>query len=480
MKKAFAFLWIVLAPVVSAAQSERIVLTHVTVIDMVAPQPKTDMTVVIEGNRIVSIAKSSGIRVGKNSRLIDANGKYLIPGLWDMHVHYFNDPFTAETATQLLLANGITGIRDMSSPVDKIVPWRDSVRRNELLGPRAYVAGPIIDGPPPATEGDILVTTPEEGRKAVRSLAEKGVDFIKIYEMLRSDVFAAIIDEANKHHLPVAGHLPMSMDARVASDMQMKSFEHLRNVEFACSTREESLRKERIAALDKGINSNGRALRGQILNAQRVTALETQDTSLCDAFIAKLIRNNTWQTPTLFLDEAPLTFFDANRMARVRGYEDYMNKDYKEWWENQTASFLKAPETARKNPTNYALWQRGFVLRLQKAGVKLLAGSDSPNLLTPTGFGLYEELLALKNAGLSNFEVLQTATINPARYLNIQKSLGTVAKGKIADLVLLNKNPLENIENLNSIGGVFVNGVFLDRNALNTMLEEVKQKAKQN
>lgn len=455
------------------------VIRNVAVINVLNGKATPHSTVIINGNKIVSVG-TGNVSLPNGATVIEGEGKYLIPGLWDMHVHYFNDPFTAETATQLLLANGVTGIRDMSSPVDKIVPWRDSVRRNELLGPRAFVSGPLIDGPPPATEGDILVTTPEEGRKAVKSLAEKGVDFIKVYEMLRPDVFAAIVDEAKKHHLPVAGHLPMSVDARVASDMGMTSFEHLRNVEFACSTKEELLRKERIAALNKGINSNGRALRGQILSAQRVTALETQNTSLCDAFIAILKKNKTWQTPTLFLDEAPLTFFDANRMARVRGYEEYVNKDYKEWWKNQTAGFQNAPETVRNNPTSYALWQRSFVLRLQNAGVKLLAGSDSPNLLTPTGFGLYEELLALKNAGLSNLEVLQTATINPARHLNVQNSLGTVAKGKIADIVLLNKNPLDNIENLNTIDGVFVNGVFLDRNALNSMLEDVKQKAKQN
>ncbi len=280
-------------PLISFSQINKIkyAINNVSVINVVNGKVRSNVTVLIKGNRITSITSKAVSTKGVT--IIDGKGKYLIPGLWDMHAHSHNDPFTEKVATLLLLANGVTGIRDMSAPLDKILPWRDSVRNGLLIGPRAYVAGPVIDGPPPATEGDILVFTPEQARKAVDSLAAGGVDFIKAYEMLRPDAFFAIMDEAKKHHLVVAGHLAMSVDAKAASDAGMKSFEHLRNLELACSIKKDSLRLARIAALDTGINSNGRVLRGRILSQQRAVALGSQDLSICQQLIATLVKNKT-------------------------------------------------------------------------------------------------------------------------------------------------------------------------------------------
>ena len=451
------------------------VISHVTVIDVERGRRLRDQTVVISGNRIEAVGATARVLIPAGARVLDGRGRYLIPGLWDMHAHYWNDSLTALTATPLLLANGVTGIRDMAGSLQRLIAWRDSVRAGRLVGPRAVVAGPVIDGPPPATEGDVLARTPLEGRRAVDSLADAGVDFIKEYEMLRRDVFLAIVEEADRRHLPVAGHVPLAVDAAEASDAGLASFEHLRNLEFACSAKADSLREARVAMLDAGLSQPGRPLRGRILSSQRGAALDTEDPERCAGLLARLARNHTWQVPTLFLDEVPLTLADTARMRRIRASEVYVSKEVATWWNDQAAGFAKATNQAREGASRYARWQRAFIPRLRAASVGLLAGTDFPNLMTAAGVSLHEELRALRDAGLSNLEALQTATINPARFLHATDSLGSVAVGKIADLVLLDADPLDDIRNTTRIRAVVVNGLLFRRGDLDSLLVQVRR-----
>jgi imidazolonepropionase-like amidohydrolase len=469
--------WLLAFVAGSCAGAASFAIRHVTIIDVAQGRPLPDHTVVVSGRRIAQVGPSNRVRVPAGARVIDGRGRYLIPGLWDMHTHVWNDSATFATAPSLLVAHGVTGVRDMAGRLPDVLAWRTATREGRLLGPRAVVSGPLIDGRPPATEGDITVATPDEGRRAVDSLAAAGVDFIKAYEMLRRDTYVAIVDQARRRGVPVAGHLPLAVDAFEASGLGVASFEHLRNLELACSARADSLRAARTAMLDSSLDKPGRALRGQILSAQRTVALDTGDRARCDSLLRTLARNGTWQVPTLFLDLVPLALADSGAMRRVRAAEPYVSKAMADWWREQQDRFLAAPMSAREPAQRHARWLRDFVPRLRDAGVGLLAGTDMPNLLTAPGFSLHEELRALRDAGLTNLEALQAATIAPARFLGATDSLGTVAEEKVADLVLLDADPLEDIANTTRIHAVIVAGRLLDRKALDGLLAEVRRRA---
>jgi imidazolonepropionase-like amidohydrolase len=452
-------------------------IEHVTVIDVESGTRLRDHTAVVSGHHIDAVGPAARTRVPAGARRVDGHGKFLIPGLWDMHTHVCNDSATFRTALPLLLANGITGVRDMAGPLQQVIAWRDDTRAGKLLGPRAVVSGPLIDGPPPATDGDILATTPEEARRDVDSLAAAGVDFIKSYEMLRRDVFLAILDAARRRGLRVAGHLPMAVSAVEASNAGMASFEHLRNLELACSSKAESLMAARIDTLNANLDAPGRALRSRIQSTQRPVALDTEDPARRRALLETLARNRTWQVPTLYLDDVALAFSDSATMRRVRATEPYVSGEVSAWWEQQRTAFLGAPEPSQARARRHAEWQRAMVKSLRDARVGILAGSDMPNLITPAGFSLHEELRALQGAGLTPIEALRTATLAPAQYLGATDSLGSVAAGKVADLVLLDADPLADIGNVSRIRAVVVNGRLLTRADLDGLLAAAKREA---
>jgi imidazolonepropionase-like amidohydrolase len=452
-------------------------IVHVTIVDVRDGTKIPDQTVVIRGSRIEQVGNSRDLHVPEGAEVVDGKNKYLIPGLWDMHTHVWNDSTFSTYAIPLLVVAGITGFRDMAGRLEYVIPGRDALRAQTVLGPRAVVSGPVIDGAPPATSGDITVKNPQEARRAVDSLARAGVDFIKVYEMLRRDQFIAIADEARKRNLTFAGHLPLAVDAAEASDLGMTSFEHLRNLEFACSSKRDSLALVRVQVLDSSTSLPGRSVRARIHSAQRPTAIATEDRARCDALMAKLARNRTWQTPTLFLDEIALVVSDTAAMRRVRDSEKYLPIELSSWWHEQVKGLAAAPASAMKQARDYANWLRALIPRLRNAGVGILAGSDMPNLLTAPGFSLHEELRALRDAGLSNLEALQAATLNPARFLGATDSLGTVLPGKLADLVLLAADPMLDVGNTEHIDAVVLNGRLLRRTDLDMLLNAAKEAA---
>src|SRR5262247_2479525 len=235
-------------------QQKALVLTHLTIIDVTGGAPKPDMTVVITGPRITDLGEAGKVSVPQGGRVIDASGKFLIPGLWDMHVHwYYRDTLT------LFTANGVTGIRQMFGNSD-LLRWRDEIAKGSLQGPRMVVASPIVDGPQPIWPNSISVRNEEEGRKAVTKVKQSGADFVKVYSLLPREAYFGIADEARKQGLSFVGHVPFTVSAAEASDAGQKSIEHLTGV---------------------------------ILPARLRT--ETREAEL----FARFIKNGTWQCPTL-------------------------------------------------------------------------------------------------------------------------------------------------------------------------------------
>src|SRR5437016_897579 len=214
-------------------------LTHVNIIGVTGAHIRKDMTVIVRGNHIVRIGKATRVRLPLDAKILDARGKFLIPGLWDMHVHtVFGDwiPGGKEVALPLFVANGITGIRDMGGDLDTLLQWRSEISAGTLPGPRMIIAGPMLDGPKSRFPSSVSIATPEEGRKAVDDLKARGVDFIKVQSFIPREPYFAVADEARKQGLVLAGHVPDAVRASEASGAGQKSIEHLTGIFEGCST----------------------------------------------------------------------------------------------------------------------------------------------------------------------------------------------------------------------------------------------------
>lgn len=428
-----------------AAFCQLVAITHVTVVDVEHGTSRRDLTVIADGPRITAVGPAASIRVPKGARVVDGYGKWLIPGLWDMHVH------TAFPSGRLLLslyvANGVTGVRDMGGDFATIRRWRDEIASGSLVGPRIVAAGPYLDGRSPPIP-HFEVHTADDGRRAVDSLAALGVDFVKVHSAVPRAAFFAAAREARLKHLFLAGHLSPYVTIAEASDSGQRSLEHLLGFVNVCTAAESIA----FAAVDP--------LRRIVFNT--CTSLDQR------AVYDHLARNGTWVTPTLATawEFAVLPKHDVPGDTLSRFIPDSL-RDY-------LVQIFDAPPPIP--PDGDVLGRqmfakrRALVLALHNAGVPLLAGTDAPMRNVPPGFGLHEELLELTRSGLTPAAALRAATFEPARYFAALDSLGAIAPGKLADLVLLDADPLVDIANAHRIVAVFTRGRVYERTALDELL----------
>jgi len=478
MRTIIALLLLIAPPALSQAMriaaSKALVLTHVTVIDATGAPAQPDMTVVISGDRITALGKTGKLAPANDARVIDAKGKFLIPGLWDMHVHTSYRNFLT-----LFVANGVTGIRDMGGTpgeFELFSRWRAEFKRDALPAPRIVAAGIVVDGPAGKGRSDSLhVANESEARQAVISLRKRGADFIKVYTLLSREAYFATADESKKQRLPFAGHVPAEVSAAEASDAGQKSMEHLFGVLSACAKNEAELLGEVRAEIASSITPV--FIRAE-LHAQ-ARALDAWDEPKTAALLALFARNGTWQVPTLvgfrnLSDAADDPFVSDSRLK-------FIASEKREAWKKQRA-YLQQHLTTAYWDRSKRLFQKQLELMgaMQRAGVGLLAGTDTAGFYVFPGFSLHEELELLVKAGLTPMETLQAATRNPARYLGMSETLGTVEKGKIADLVLLEANPLEAIGNTRKIAAVILGGRLIARQELDQLLAEVETAASRN
>jgi imidazolonepropionase-like amidohydrolase len=445
-----------------------IALTHVTLIDITGAGVKPNFTVIISGDRIIRVGKSNETPIPKNAQVVDANGRFLIPGLWDMHVHWYEQDYLP-----LFIANGVTGIRIMSGgPLHR--EWRKQVEAGKLLGPRMVIASEIVDGPKPFWPGSISVTNAAEGRAAVDKIKQDGADFVKVYSFLPRDAYLAIADESKKQGIAFEGHVPLSVTAEEASRAGQKSFEHLTGILPACSTRKDDLFKAAQADLAEEMVSDKPTFWGPHVEALRQVEIDTYSPEKATALFTLFKSNGTWQCPTLTLLHV-LGYGDDAAYARDPRLR-YMPPSVRGSW-NPSKLYGETPEESdlakKEFPTDL-----NVVGVMQQSGVGILAGTDTLNPYIYPGFSLHDELGFLVQAGLTPTEALQTATLNPARFLGKEKDLGTIESGKLADMVLLYANPLEDIGNTRKIWAVIYNGKFFDRPALDQMLAHAEAMAK--
>lgn len=477
LKKSIRFyllLLLIYSYLLSTGQRSNTAFVHSTVIDIETGKLFKNYTVMISGNKIISVRPSSKSNF-KADNIVNATGKYIIPGLWDMHVHTDASADFEHAALPLFIANGVTGIRDMGSENDNWKRWRNMP--DSLVTPRIFAAGKIIDGP---REGGsqfherIEVSNAKEAKQAVDSITRIGADFVKVHERIALDAYKAVIKEAKIKHLDVAGHVPVTIDARIASSLGQKCIEHLGNSQggflVECSKKEDDLRNERRELARKPVNSTDFA---NSIKADKVyEQIVDFDSSKAVALARLLSKNNTWQDPTLVILKyvIPDSSFTRNPLFKYLSFDDqaYIKRSPTKWW----TQFGLEDKLA---------WQRKFDLQMKltglfnKSGVKMLTGSDvaNENITILPGFSIHDELSLLVQAGLSPLQSLQAATLNPARYFGRTDKFGTIKAGRWADFILLDANPLSNIKNTRSISGVVINGRYLDRMQLDGLLLKV-------
>ena len=452
------------------AQGTTYLIDNVNVVDVAAGRVNERQRVVVSGSRITAVGTSTTVQAPNGVTVVDGTGKFLIPGLWDMHVHVASGT-TAPAMFTLFLANGITGVRDMGTGVEALLTLRSAVTSGQLTGPRIVGAGVLIDGAPIVYPGITqLVTTPDEVRKAVDRLAARGVNFLKAYEMLRPEVYQALAEQARARGLPFAGHLPLMVSAEDAVRAGHKSFEHLRNLEIACSSKADSLRAVAAEMIARGKDTAGMRLRSSIHAALRPRAWDTYDEARCSALIRQMAQAGAWQTPNIVLSTQ--AYFGHDTTEFTQRWVKYLPEPMRTSF-NRTVVRPQRPAGAGSG--RGATWMLRLAKMLHDGGVKVLPGSDFPNPIMIPGASLHEELALLVRAGLTPAEALRAGTLNPAEYLGMTDSLGTIASGKLAELVLLDANPLEDIRNVARVQAVWRGGRYLDRRAIHGMLAKLLQ-----
>ena len=443
------------------AADDLLVLNNVTVVDVQTGALQPEQTVILERNHIASVGPSKLAKYPRNAPSANCRGLFLIPGLWDMHVHLvFGDwfPGARDISLPLFVANGVTGVRDMGSELDIVQGWRNEIEAGRLIGPRIYTPGPMLDGPKPRFPSSLAIATPEDAHRAVADLKRRGADFIKLQSLIPRDAVFAISEEAKKQEIPFEGHVPDAVRASEMSAAGMKSFEHLIGIFEGSSPAEDDL------------------LKG---NKTERRFLAVYDPARAASLASILAKNQTWQCPTLVWERGGnlIDASDFSKDTRVKYVPaSWETKTWKRFTDEITQGYGTDDLAMRKRFVEKELEVVGM---LHKTGVPFLAGTDTPaGVHIFPGYSLHEELQRFVAAGFTPLEALQTATINPARFFEMEDQMGTVEKGKLADLVLLSANPLEDIANTQKIASVIVNGRYFYRAELDKMLGRVENAAR--
>lgn len=441
-----------------------IFLKSVNLVDVEGGRLLSGVDVLVADGRVKKIGHH--LRIPRGAKRVFEPNAFLIPGLWDMHVHIAGlsaDPeWSRNVLLPLLIANGVTGVRDMGGNLAALQQWRDEVSHFAVVGPRLVFAGPMLDG-----ESDdpsvISVKTSDQARDTVDRLAAQHVDFIKVLSGLDRDSYFAAVAESKAQGLPIVGHVPTVIGTAEASRAGQKSIEHILYGGFAiaCSGREEALRQDMISAMRSG------AIRevAKVEDAAFASFSEEKAQKLWET----LRQNQTWVVPTLVA-----TFVNSHldELSVDNPELEYLPQAVRNQWIPEKLS-------GSLQPDKLEWWKREFseevalVRRMHEAHIALLAGTDSLDTDNVVGFALARELELLVQAGFTPIQALQAATIRPAEFLG-RTDIGSIAEGKVADLVILTANPLANISNIRTIESVIVRGRYLSRSDLDQMLKAIR------
>ncbi len=460
----------------ATAARPAIVFSHVNVVDVVSGKILPDMRVEVAGGYIRFVGKeaSAGMR-STGPIVIDGAGKYLMPGLWDMHIHSAYPLFPALMAPQYVV-NGVTGVREMFGDLVVVKQWRATRASADTVWPRIVASGHIVDGKPPIWPTSVVAVTEADGRRAVDSLKAAGADFIKVYSLLPRAAYLGVARRAREVGIPFAGHVSYSMTVLEASDLGQKSIEHMDGVIRACSARDAEFRPVVRDIVERGFGFDSIVSAGRVQNE---ALLDSQDPAACARLAATLRKNGTWLSPTLTVLHGMGWADDTTQLSDPR--LPYLPRFLTAGWNPKNDFRLKSmtPEAWARRKREFKRNQE-LVRYMHEQGVGLIAGTDMLNPWVFPGWSLHDELAYYVEAGLSTADALRTATINPARFLGKADSTGTIAMGKWADLVLLDANPLENIRNTTKVNTVIADGRLVTPERRQELLAEARRLSRPN
>jgi len=417
-------------------------IRHASVVDVADGRILRDHAVLVRGDRIERVGPDAIVSAGTpdTATRVDAGGRYLLPGLWDMHVHALWDPIVTTTVLPLLITQGVTGVRDMGGTLDVLKRARVGIANGTLRAPRLVVSGSILDGPQPVDPSvSIAVSTAADASAAVDRLAAAQVDFIKVYTLLPAPAFRAVTAEASRRGLRVSGHVPADISPVEAAEAGMQSIEHMRAELGGFCTR----------------------------------ATEAACAPMIGAFRA----NGTWQVPTLAVRRAR-AYLDDPALAADPRLATEPRALREAWLATRSRRIPQKGEAGFRVMRAEFDDERWLAGHLHRSGIRLLAGSDAGADFSFHGYGLHDELAQLVQAGLSPLEALQAATTGAATFLGRKGRTGEVAAGADADLVLIDADPLADIASVSRIHGVMARGTWLPRAELDRMLAAARAAAR--
>jgi len=433
-----------------------------------------NMSVVIKENKILDIFKTREIVLSPKNKVHKGTNKFIIPGLWDSHIHFAFEKDLATSMPNLFLYHGITSLRDTGGEFDFVNKFKQEAISNPKTKSRVKIAGPLIDGKFNVYDGSniyfpklsIQNIDNNQLERNVRLLIDKKVDFLKAYEMLSPAQFKILSNLAKENNLKLTGHVPLSMSVIEASNLGLNSMEHLRNLELSMTEMSEKLFQERKNLLLNKSSIKGSELRSLIHSKQRMKSINDLDSIKINNVIEALIKNDVWQIPTLILYK---NF--ANKTFKNPDYLQFLNLLPEERKEEWIKKINAIDNVISKDVVEYTVWSKKMVDFMHDRGISFMAGTDTPIGFLIPGLSLHQEIQELYESGLSELEAIQTATINPAKYFNLENSLGRIKSGFIADLIILDKNPLESISNTKSIHAVIKEGHLMNRSYLDSLMK---------
>lgn len=418
-----------------------ILISNVAVVDVKNSKLNKNVDVAIAGNKIIAITANGDKKYNAKTK-IDGKGKFLIPGLWDMHTHnWWNIHFS-----DMYVTNGVLGVRNMYTPMSAINPLKDSISKGLIQGPKYYAAGRVIEGPKPSFPDWLVVDSLHKIKPALDTLQIEGSDFVKVYNKIPKEVYFELIKEARQRGMSVQGHLPMSVTAIEASNAGQKSFEHMLGIPDMCTKH---------SLFEKKYNYNWFAA---VMNEDDYGTVTIND-SLASATFSVLKKNKTYVCPTLVVWYSyfhPDTLFENDTLLKK------LPADVSEYWKVSLDKYRKKDSAYKQMAFKKYETLKKTTYLLYKSGVPLLTGTDAINPYCYPGYSLHREFILLKECGIPDAEILKMATVNAADFFGL-KEYGQISEGAIASVVLLNGNPLLNIANTIKINTVVLNGQLLKK-----------------
>ena len=446
----------------TAVAQRTLLIKNVNVVDVEKGTLLKNVHVLIKDSVIIQIITGQP-NPKKTDTVIEGGNRFLIPGLWDMHTHIWYDGIFFP----LLIANGVTGARDMSEYNISITRgWSKDIAAGKKTGPVIVAPGPIVDGERAYWNRSAIARNAAEGRRIVDSLKNiLHTDFVKVYSYLSRDAYFGIAEEARRQNFPFAGHVPQVVTVLEAAQAGQKSQEHLYGFIEAASDSADQFMEE--------LQKKGPESLLNISPQKKRSLFRTFNLEKLKQVLQQMKKYDTWICPTLAVNYVIAYMNDSNmrKDPRMQYLPDFITKNW-----NPATDFRFNAWTEE----TYSLLRQEFDIKLKvvkaihEAGIPILAGSDLANPFIYAGFSLHDELQWMVKAGLTPAAALQTATILPARYLGWQARYGSVAANKIADLVLLDANPLTDIGNTQKIQAVIIHGKVFNKTDIQHLLERSK------